>query len=243
VSRVEITQAKDVVRRRVWDALEQHRAVPNAGVHGRIPNFHGAHRAADRLAEHPSWQRARIIKAVPDKAQLPVRARALREGKTVYMAVPKLAEPLPFRRLAPNEITVTPEKAASSRTAAGQSRAVAVEDLPPVDLIICGSVAVNQHGVRLGKGAGYSDIEVALLQETGLIGPDTLIATTVHPLQVLDADLPETGHDFKVDLIVTPEEIITCPPSPRPAGILWNHLTQADIDAMPVLATRQHMSR
>jgi NAD(P)-dependent dehydrogenase (short-subunit alcohol dehydrogenase family) len=34
----------------------------------------------------------------------------------------------------------------------------------PVNLVVCGSVAVNRRGVRLGKGAGYSDIEVALLQ-------------------------------------------------------------------------------
>jgi 5-formyltetrahydrofolate cyclo-ligase len=32
----------------------------------------------------------------------------------------------------------------------------------------------------------------------------TTIATTVHRLQVVDAELPESGHDFRVDLIVTP---------------------------------------
>ena len=57
----------------------------------------------------------------------------------------------------------------------------------------------------LGKGAGYSDIEVALLAEAGLISERTMIATTVHDLQVLDEDLPEQVHDFRVDLIVTPD--------------------------------------
>ena len=47
-------------------------------------------------------------------------------------------------------------------------------------MVVCGSVAVNRRGARLGKGAGYSDIEVALLQEAGLIGPSTVIVTTVH---------------------------------------------------------------
>jgi 5-formyltetrahydrofolate cyclo-ligase len=47
----------------------------------------------------------------------------------------------------------------------------AVADMRPVDIVVCGSVAVNRQGARLGKGAGYSDIEVALLQEAGLIGP------------------------------------------------------------------------
>lgn len=52
-------------------------------------------------------------------------------------------------------------------------------------MVVCGSVAVNRRGTRLGKGAGYSDIEVALLQEAGLIGPSTVIMTTVHPPQVV----------------------------------------------------------
>jgi 5-formyltetrahydrofolate cyclo-ligase len=104
-----------------------------------------------------------------------------------------------------------------------------------VDLIICGSVAVNRNGVRLGKGAGYSDIEVALLAEAGLIGSHTTIVTTVHPLQVTDSHIPETNHDFSVDFIVTPKEIIACEPPRRPAGLIWGDLTPEQLSAIPVL--------
>src|SRR5206468_12941 len=148
------------------------------------------------LATLRTWHAAKVIKAVPDKAQLPVRERALAEGKLVYMAVPRLADVLPFYRLDPKVLTVPPAEAASSRVAADVAPKVTVEDMRPVDLVVCGSVAVNRDGARLGKGAGYSDIELALLQEAGLIGPATLIATTVHPLQVVDEPLPETEHDF-----------------------------------------------
>ena len=51
------------------------------------------------------------------------------------------------------------------------ARKIGVEDMRRVDIVVCGSVAVNRRGTRLGKGAGYSDIEVALLQESGRIGP------------------------------------------------------------------------
>lgn len=68
--------------------------------------------------------------------------------------------------------------------------------------MVCGSVAVNRQGARVGKGGGFSDLEFALLVEAGLIGEDTLLATTVHPLQVLTEALPETPHDFGLDLIV-----------------------------------------
>ena len=38
-----------------------------------------------------------------------------------------------------------------------------------MDLVVCGSVAVNRSGVRLGKGGGYADLELALLVEPGLV--------------------------------------------------------------------------
>jgi 5-formyltetrahydrofolate cyclo-ligase len=182
--------AKDAVRERIWMLLERQRAAP-PGVHGNIPAFYGAASAADRLAELPMWTKAQVVKAVPDKPQLPARIRALADGKLVYMAVPRLAEARPFNLLDPATLTVPVTEAATSRVAAVVARTIGVEEMLPVDLIICGSVAVDRRGVRLGKGAGYSDIEFALLQEAGLIGPQTTIVTTVHPLQVVDEDLPE----------------------------------------------------
>ncbi|HEX4864633.1 MAG TPA: 5-formyltetrahydrofolate cyclo-ligase [Acidimicrobiales bacterium] len=228
-------RAKSAVRDRVWALLEYERAV-SPGVHGHIPAFKGAGLAAQRLASLTSWQEATVVKSVPDKAQLPVRAQALREGKLVYMAVPRLAADKPFYLLDPAELQVPPEEAASSKTAARIARTVDVGEMRHVDLIVCGSVAVNRDGVRLGKGAGYSDIEVGLLQEAGLMGPDTVIVTTVHDLQIVDELLPETDHDFSIDIIVSPTQVIRCGPPRRPQGILWDYLTKDKIRAIPTLA-------
>jgi 5-formyltetrahydrofolate cyclo-ligase len=233
----DVDQAKQAIRERVWSLLEREQAAP-PGVHGRIPSFFGADHAADRLATLPTWRAARVVKAVPDTAQQPVRAHALREGKLVYMAVPKLADKLPFYVLDPARLRVSPEEAASRDMAARVAPKVSVEQMQPVDLIVCGSVAVNRRGVRLGKGAGYSDIEVALLQESGLIGPSTTIVTTVHSLQVVDEELPETEHDFSVDVIVTPDAVITCDSPRRPHGLIWTDLSPEKIAAIPVLAAR-----
>ncbi|MBO3678996.1 5-formyltetrahydrofolate cyclo-ligase [Streptomyces sp. NEAU-YJ-81] len=239
MNRAQVQRAKQAVRERVWARLE-----PTHGdVTGRIPSFIGADSAAARLAEHLAWQAASVIKAVPDKAQLPVRARALQEGKRIYMASPKLATENPFYLLDPENLSIPPIEAAERRTAAKVARPVGVHEMPVVDLIVCGSVAVNSEGARLGKGAGYSDIEVALLQEAGLIGPNTLIATTVHSLQVVKEVLPESEHDFRVDLIVTPDETIECPPHSRPPGIIWEHLARDSVAAIPVLANRKPSNR
>ncbi|MCX4584610.1 5-formyltetrahydrofolate cyclo-ligase [Streptomyces sp. NBC_01481] len=233
-----VDQEKQRVRERVWNLLDSADATHDVSAHGRIPNFKGAERAADRLAKLAQWRAARVIKAVPDKAQLPVRARALSEGRTVFMAVPKLADARPFYLLDPAALTVPPAEAASSKVAASVAPKVDVEDLSPVDLVVVGSVAVNREGVRIGKGAGYSDLEFALLMEAGLIGPETVVVTTVHGLQVLDEELPATGHDFGVDLIVTPDEVITCRYPHRPTGLVWEHLDAQKIASIPVLAAR-----
>jgi len=75
---------KQELRERVWDELEESgQARFPFPPHGRIPNFAGADDAADRLADLDAWQAADAIKANPDAPQLPVRRRALHEGKTV----------------------------------------------------------------------------------------------------------------------------------------------------------------
>ena len=226
---------KDAVREHVWALLERRSAARFPGARGRIPNFVGAERAAEALAALPGWDAAGVLKANPDAPQLPVRARALADRKVLYMAVPRLREARPFLLLDPRRLALPPRRASSIRGASEQGRPVPLGRMRPIDLVVCGSVAVNRRGARVGKGGGYSDLEFALLAERGLVDADTPIATTVHPLQVLDEDLPETDHDFRVDLIVTPEEVIRCRGGRRPPGILWDHLEEGRIEAIPVL--------
>ena len=60
---------------------------------------------------------------------------------------------------------------------------------------------------------------------------------------VLDEELPETGHAFGIDLIITPREVIQCGPPRRPGGLHWEHLTAEQIAAIPVLAVRAASNR
>ncbi|MEU8050939.1 5-formyltetrahydrofolate cyclo-ligase [Micromonospora haikouensis] len=234
---MDIEEAKREVRETVWSRLEQAGQALPPGAQGRIPDFVGAKLAAERLARHDAWRSASVVKSNPDKAQLPVRLRALADGKLLYMAVPKIADIRPFYLLDPASLNAAPADVATGSGAAVHASKVGISEMRPVDLVVCGSVAVNRDGVRIGKGAGYSDIEVALLTEAGLVGPSTILATTVHPLQVVDASLPEAPHDFRVDLIVTPDELIECNAPRRPEGIHWDKLSQHKIKEIPTLAT------
>lgn len=234
---MDIDQAKRALRDKVWQLLEREWVV-SPGSYGKIPGFDGAGRAAGRLTELDTWKRARVIKANPDHAQLPVRVRALHEDKLLYMAVPKIASQQPFFLLDPHALVLPAEEAAEKNGAARSATRVSVEDMQSIDMVVCGSVAVNRSGARIGKGAGYSDLEVALLCEAGLVTDTTVIVAPVHQLQVVDDDIPETEHDFRVDLIVTPEEVIQCSPSRRPNGLVWEHLSAEQIAAIPVLAAQ-----
>ena len=98
---------------------------------------------------------------------------------------------------------------------------------------------MNRLGVRVGKGGGYSDLEFGLLVEEGLVGDRTTIATTVHALQFVDEHLPETAHDFRVDVVATPDEVVRTPAPRRPPGILWDDLDDEKIAPIPVLAARR----
>ncbi len=230
---------KQAAREFVWSRMQAAHVARFPGASGRIPNFVGAESAARLLAGTPEWRRAATMKSNPDAPQLPVRAAALAYRIVVFMAVPRLRTPTPFLRLDPAELTVGPRAAASISGSATHGRPTAIGDLPHIDLIVCGSVAVNRRGTRIGKGGGYSDLEFALLQEVKLLDDSTVVATTVHPLQVLDDALPETEHDFRVDLIVTPDDVIRTPRAEarrrRPPGILWDHMDAARVEAIPVL--------
>jgi 5-formyltetrahydrofolate cyclo-ligase len=151
------------------------------------------------------------------------------------MAWPRLAHDRPFVLLDPHRLHMSARQAASIKGAMAAGRQVTIPQMGHIDLVVCGTVAINRQGVRIGKGGGFSDLEFALLVEAGLVDQTTTLATTVHPLQVVDGDLPETAHDFRVDIIVTPDEVIRPKHPRRPRGIIWDDLDDEKIAEIPVL--------
>ena len=230
---------KDDRRQRVWDRLE------NEGLarfpfppHGRIPNFEDHREAADRLADTEAWQQASTLKCNPDAPQLPVRRQALRDGKTIYMAVPRLRDEQPFLRLDPADV----DDIDAATTVSGCSThgvGVDPEELPHIDLIIAGSVAVDGTGSRVGKGEGYSDLEFAVLRGFDRVSESTTVVTTVHDTQVVEG-IETDRHDVPLDLIVTPTRTIeTESTADRPKGLYWDDLDAETIAEVPVLGRLQ----
>jgi 5-formyltetrahydrofolate cyclo-ligase len=236
--RAEIDKGKAALRAKVWKSLTKAKAARFPGAEGRIPNFVGAEAAAQLLQDLDEWIAAAVVKANPDAPQWPVRERALADGKILYMAVPRLAGDKPFYFLDGEDLEETPRRSSSIKGAARVAQTVSLHAVEPIDIVITGCVAVGRDGARLGKGGGYSDLEFALLSQAAVIGPETLVVTTAHPLQVREpGDVPTAPHDLWVDVIVTPDEVIRCNrDGSRPGGRMrWDQLSDAQLAAIPVL--------
>ena len=230
-------RSKDDVRADVWHAMEREGVARFPGAEGRIPNFAGAKAAAERLARHPAWTNAQTLKANPDSPQTHARRLALAHGKVLVMAVPRLRDQHPFRLLDPHKLSERERRdAATIKGALRYGEVIDLDQVPELDLVVTGSVAVNLKGARVGKGGGFSDLEYGLLSESGKIDRRTVIATTVHPIQILRENLLMTGHDIPVNVVATPQAVVEVDGAyKRPTGILWDHLQPPQIHEIPVL--------
>ncbi|HEX7037265.1 MAG TPA: 5-formyltetrahydrofolate cyclo-ligase [Pseudomonadales bacterium] len=233
--------SKDEARQWVWDRLAAEKLARFPfPPHGRIPNFVGAREAAERLLEEPPWRDARAIKVNPDSPQAQVRELALARGIRVYVPTPRLAGG--FKLLDPASIPAERHREAAALTTMDEwATPVALTELPQLDAIVCGSAAVTPGGRRAGKGAGYSDLEFAILRELG--HRPVPVATTVHDVQVV-AQFPIEPNDIPLALICTPTRSIrVADPPPAPDGVDWSRLGEADLEAMPVLKELREIAR
>lgn len=203
-------------------------------VYGRIPNFKGAEKAAEKLFSLKAWSSARVVKSNPDSPQYYVRLRALEDGKTLIMASPRLTNG--FVLLDPVKIPRNKYKyAATIKGALIYGRLVKLVELPPVDLIVTGCVAVDRRGGRIGKGGGYCELEYGILRELGLVSEQTPIVTTIHDVQLVEENIPLEVHDITVDFYATPSRLVEVSPRGyKPSGIYWN-LLRPDLKELDVI--------
>lgn len=195
--------SKDKLREEVWNLLKERGFTHRETDFGRIPNFKGASKAATKLRNTPEWRVSRVVFSSPDQAQRKVREYALRDGKALIMASPKLKH---------GYLYVDPDDASGRESVASTIKGTfeygkTLEIFPTVDLVVEGSVAVDLTGGRLGKGGGYGDQEIEHLLSVGAITDETPVVSTVHEAQIVDK-VPLEPHDRMINMIVTPERVI-----------------------------------
>ncbi|MEM3788347.1 MAG: 5-formyltetrahydrofolate cyclo-ligase [Candidatus Bathyarchaeia archaeon] len=196
-----IAEEKQQLREKIWRKMEKSGvATFPLPCWDRIPNFIGADVAADKLRQLEEWKRAKVVFVNPDSPQRRVRENALKDGKVLIMASPRLKRGF---------ILIDPAKTKGKEHFASTIKGafkfgVETQSFPKPDLVVEGSVAVDMKGHRLGKGHGYGDVEIEILERRFGEIP---AATTVHDMQVVE-DVPFEEKDRKVSIIVTPTRII-----------------------------------
>ena len=226
---------KEAIRTRIWDRLEADSIARFPfPPHGRITNFDGAREAADRAMEIPELADADAVKANPDAPQLPLRRRLLKNGTTVYMAVPRLADEQCFVELDPATIDDL-DAAPTVSHMSNYGERVGPESLDEIDAIVAGSVAVTDAGVRIGKGEGYSDLEFAVLREFNLVDDKTPTVTTIHDIQLIEESITPDSHDVPIDIVCTPTRTIRTNAGTKPTGIQWSAVDDARREEIPIL--------
>src|SRR5271156_774043 len=236
--------AKAAIRDRVWSGLVE--AQVNIGpAYERIPNFVGADLAAKRLSELDEWRRARVIKCNPAPPQIPVRLRALYDGKLLFSPVPYLTKGFPYLRIDPDELAakgVDFETAATAQGFMEHGEAIGFEDMPRLDFCVVGGGAVTRLGGRAGKGARFADLEQGVFRELGLVTPATPIATTAHSSQVAaNSEVVMESHDSALHFIATELELIaTRTPHPQPEGVDWDKVRPDQFTDIPFLSALRH---
>ncbi|KAJ7525060.1 hypothetical protein O6H91_17G034500 [Diphasiastrum complanatum] len=177
----------------------------------------------------PEFEAASALKVSSDIGQKQIRYLALRGGKVLVTPQPRLQSGF-FSVLEPE--TLDPKLYQEVATAAGvakYARHLGLGARFKVDLVIVGSVAVDPStGARLGEGEGLTDLEYGFLRLIGAIDDSTVIVTSVHDKQLVN-DIPVgklAVHDFPVDVICTPTQIIrTNTTIAKPKGIFWEMLS------------------
>ncbi len=150
-----IFSQKQLLREKIWSEMERLRiAAFPLPCRGRIPNFVGAEAAAERLRQLEEWKNAKVIFVNPDSPQRKVRENAVKDGKTLIVASPRLKKG--FMLIYPAKLKGK-ERFASTIKGAFKF-GLEVQEFPKPDIVVEGSVAVDMHGHRLGKGHGYSDL-------------------------------------------------------------------------------------
>jgi 5-formyltetrahydrofolate cyclo-ligase len=198
-----IKAAKKLLREEIWNKLDKSKVarfpLPS---YGRIPNFAGSEKAAYKVKLLKEWKDAKVVFANPDYAQQKVREYALLDGKTLIMASPRLKHG--YIVINPKDVRGLESCASTIKGAFRYGRVFSVEEISKPDLIVEGSVALDAHGHRVGKGRGYGDVEVSSLKR---IFGEIPVVSTVHDIQVVEA-VPFEDKDEKVSIIVTPTKVI-----------------------------------
>lgn len=226
-------------RSAIWDELARV-ARPDSRFHydfsSFIADFEGSEICADRVRRLDAYEASPLIFITPDNSTEALRKAAMVDGKPFLMTTYGIGRG--FLHLDPSDVPAAERSCAA--TLDGMDRyakpvsLAEIRRLPKVGMLATGGSAVNQRGIRFGKGHGYFDLEWAILSEIGSVSAQAEIVDVVHDCQVVDDELEAQDHDVAVDWIVTPTTTRRVTGhGRRPGKVRWDLLADSPLRHVP----------
>ena len=232
----------EILRRKVWREL---RAVarPDSRFHwdftAFIPDYRGSEACTEAIANLAICRQAQTLFITPDNNLASLRARCLREGKTII--VPTYAIRRGFWLLHPGQVPQGQEDFAA--TLDGLERfgtAIEPQHLAPdqaPQALVTGASVLNLEGVRLSPNPSYFDLEWLILRTLGHVDSETPVIASVHDCQLVDWPCQPHPLGCIADIIVTPTRVLNTPRHfSKPASFQWDQLSWNVIEEIPILA-------
>jgi 5-formyltetrahydrofolate cyclo-ligase len=230
-----------VLREEVWKKLTKV-ALPDSRFHLNfaefIPDFVGSQDATSRIQQLTAYQRCRYAFVTPDNCLVELRRRMIEAGITLLVSTYGIYRG--FILLEPQNVPKGFELCAAWLDGLEHfGRPIKLAELPALgkfDLMVTGASAVSTNGVRFGKGHGFFDLEWGMFTELDLADQTTPVIAGVHDVQVVEEALEPSETDILVDWIATPTRLLEVKErAPRPRGIKWELLSEAQLAATPPL--------
>jgi 5-formyltetrahydrofolate cyclo-ligase len=204
-----------------------------------ITDFVGSDAANERLLNHKYYKDAKTVFITPDNCLEHLRHRALLDGKTVLTTSYSIKRGFWLLK----RDAIPEDKLLYASTLDGMERVgrpVTLQEIAAeighVDFLVTGTGAINEEGVRFGKGHGFFDAEWGMLHRMGVIDTATPAAAVVHDCQVLQQTLYPEIFDTVADVVFTPTRTLEVSSPHKPdCGIVWSLLDPHMFDTIPPL--------
>ncbi len=202
---------KDELRKWLWKYLsDYHLTMIPRLCFARIPSFKATEVATARLVKEARWKDADTVLISPDDATYHARWEAIREGKRLFVPIPKTDEAYLLDGTAPADAQV----AAMMKEVGRFGKKVPLADAKNTPLIVTCALSVDRYGGWLGQGEIFGEMARALMQTDGPFADSFRIAL-VDDMQIFENfGYLLTPDDAGIDRIVTKTQSFT--PAERP---------------------------
>ncbi|XP_037960241.1 methenyltetrahydrofolate synthase domain-containing protein-like [Teleopsis dalmanni] len=231
--------SKRQYRLKMWKKLEKNSFGPEiTRIYNRVPDFHSNKKASKILTSTYEFKKAKNIYVEVEKSLRHAKVEVLKAKKNLYLPSKSETTILEKIVLPSDKKNLTLKDALRLEYSPKYHTDITLENKIELDMVIIGSVVVSREGYCIGRGNGYTDLNIGLLLECGMVTSKTIIVTVVSDMQVIEEISPILfkPYDIGVDIIVTRTQIIRVPQRlPRPSGIFWELLSEKRMNKTPCL--------